>query len=63
VYTFYCSVFTLLPLSCNTCPLPLVSCLPTGQDLFHPPVLQFLGEKSERIKQKKHDILACLRYR
>jgi hypothetical protein len=52
LYTFYCTIFTLLP------PFPQHLLLPTGvsptteQDLFHPPVLWFCKRKNRNDRTK-----------
>jgi hypothetical protein len=60
VYIF-CTIFTLLPFSpppptIHQCQPPTLPPLASGQNLLHPPVLQFCRRKNIKDNKKRHDI-------
>jgi hypothetical protein len=57
VYTFFCTVFTLLHSFPTTFPLPLVPNFPTEQDLFCPPDLWFWRWENRKDRKKNMTFL------
>jgi hypothetical protein len=57
MYTYFCTVFTLLPPFPVTFPLPLVPTLLLGRTLFYSLVLRFCGRENRKDKKKNVSFL------